>query len=308
MSFSDLDSFEQKLQKYNNEYICEDCIKDNDLENIANCEDDKQKCRYCGQTKKKTAELSAVFRNLKEEIDSKYPSAEETIPIEKGKYMYEPKTIDDIIGNFCAIDNDQLYKDIVDDVFVDEAYDYYSRDDLELDFYSQEWFLFRQNILYEKRYTFPLLQQEMSFLKLLNEFINSNNMFKTIPANSDLYRIRIGKYDNVLDLCPPPREKTPDNRMNPKGIPMFYCSEKEETALKEINVSKIQEIITVAKFNNLKPLYILDFSNITTKVNNVQADFLFSFINDISRPLLSDDINKLSYIPTQIITEYFRYF
>ncbi len=304
MSYSDLSSVEQKMQHYSNEYICEDCIKDNGLESIVNCNGSVQKCRYCNQIKENTVDIPSAFKELENEIANHYYSANDSMPIENSEFIGETLKIYNIIGNFCSIKDTKLYNDIVYDVFAEEIYDACTKEDLEYDYYSSEWFSFRQNVLYKKRF----FQNELNFLNLLNNFIINNNLFKTIDVNCSFYRIRIGKYNNITDLYPPPKEKTPDNRMNPKGIPMFYCSKEEETAIQEVGISKNQEIITVAKFNNLKSLYVLDFSNITTKAENVEAIFLLSFINDISKPLTVQDINKLSYIPTQIITEYFRYF
>lgn len=107
--------------------------------------------------------------------------------------------------------------------------------------------------------------------------------------------------------------KAKQGRINPTGIPVFYCSNKNKIALSECR-PWVGSILTLAKFKLVKELNVLNIASIDT--NN---SFYFSEpdneekirknLSDInkaySKPIVLDDTSDM-YAPTQVISEYFR--
>jgi hypothetical protein len=116
------------------------------------------------------------------------------------------------------------------------------------------------------------------------------------------------------DLGPPPEEKASQNRMSPLGIPMFYAASNAETAKLEIN----ELSGTIAKFEQLTDMKIIDFCSVPiipsifdreNRSHIMEIKFIIDFIADITKPVkkIKDKTIHLEYIPTQVLTEYFRF-
>ncbi len=141
--------------------------------------------------------------------------------------------------------------------------------------------------------------------------------------NSFFYRVRIHEENTVFKTgkelgTPPLGNSVTANRMNPAGIPMFYGAFDKETALKETysDVELSSKIATLAKFEIIKPLKVLDLTVIPKrpslfddKMRSLRwgVDFLEHFIIDIQKPVTKDGKEHIDYVPTQVFTEYIRH-
>ncbi|MEA5000971.1 MAG: HEPN-associated N-terminal domain-containing protein [Endomicrobiaceae bacterium] len=305
--YSDLSLFQQGILEYKDEYICENCIKESNLEEIIYVGlKSKHNCKYCGTATNNVASIYDLLESIKYEIEQEYVPSIDKEPWEDGQYVSEQMDNEDIINDLFSIENDQLREDILK-AFINESYSKHTKSDEECDFYLYSWETFQKDVSEKYRYTFLSQDDHKNFLNELKTYIINESLFKIIEPNSKFHRVRKGIYKNIEELCPPSKEETKDFRMNPKGIPMFYCSSEEETAIKETNISLIQSK-TIAEFYNIKDLIILDLSEKFCICPDGRIKFLHYFVQDISKPLNSKDKIKLLYIPTQILTEYFRYF
>jgi len=127
------------------------------------------------------------------------------------------------------------------------------------------------------------------------------------------------KYTSVTDLGPPAPEKCVySNRMSPAGIPMFYGAFDRDTVIEELIPGKKDTAtqVTIGKFRLLKPINILDLSNIPSAPSIFDKEnrhlretifFLRAFLRDLSKPVSKDGQENIDYVPTQIVTEYFRH-
>ncbi len=120
----------------------------------------------------------------------------------------------------------------------------------------------------------------------------------------------------LLSIGPPPEEKTVSNRMSPAGIVMLYGALDEKTAVREIgDVDPSRTHVTTVAFKVSEPFKVLDLTEIppvpslfdsTKRDNRSSIIFLRSFRSDISEPIEKDDRVHIEYVPTQVVTEYFR--
>lgn len=116
---------------------------------------------------------------------------------------------------------------------------------------------------------------------------------------------------------PPLDRATVPSRMSTAGIPMFYCAFNDDTAKAEttdINDTSKPKV-TTCSFKSRKNLKAIDFRKLQDRISMFDADnfreyhvaqFMHEFVADLSRGIKRDGKEHIKYVPTQILTEYFR--
>ena len=205
----------------------------------------------------------------------------------------------------------------------------YGLNDIERTRYS--WERFCRVVMHQRRYFFlgqdlesddPEVYSPGQVLSTIFDYAQEMGLFKDLPAGSRLVRARFEGNGPPLgtpqDLGPPPAEKANQpNRMSPAGIPMFYACDDEETALKETSSGPGQ--FAVGSFETIRPVIVLDLTRIppvpslferisdSVEVNPRRAlTFLHHIAKEMSRPIERDDRVHISYVPTQVVTEFIR--
>ena len=170
---------------------------------------------------------------------------------------------------------------------------------------------------YERDEFDELSRTPYDILETIGDLVLEQELLRTIPAGTIRVRARPHQEDEefsaVEDLGPPPEEMAiHSNRMSPAGIPMFYGSNTEETALGEIDQ---KGFATVANFETVKEFQVLDLTRIpdVPSLFDQQGDdrrssiiFLTNFLEDFTRKVEKDGREHIEYVPTQVVTEYFR--
>ena len=159
-------------------------------------------------------------------------------------------------------------------------------------------------------------------LDTLAKLINSLNLIRDIPSKTELFRARVHDaaktYSTIGELGPPPKNCARySNRMSPAGIPMFYCSMDNKTALMEVvDSGKNPEVATIGEFALAKNVRILDLTAIPTIPGLFNRDkhsiraaciFLDNFVNDLTKSIKKDGMEHIEYVPSQVVTEYIRH-
>ena len=133
------------------------------------------------------------------------------------------------------------------------------------------------------------------------------------------FRVRVDdaskSHATAADLGPPPREKaTRANRMSPAGIVMFYGAFDRKTAIWE--TWDFKQTVWIAQFRSLRALRLLDLSQLPGIPSIYDQDhreeiaeltFLHDFVEDLVKPIEQDGREHIDYVPTQVVTEYFRH-
>jgi hypothetical protein len=158
-------------------------------------------------------------------------------------------------------------------------------------------------------------------LKEVHKAINDLGLFKIYPKQKlRVFRARQHEsalvYNSSEDLGSPPPHKAKANRMSPAGISMFYGAFDTETCRREIiDEEKKDTVMTIGSFSNLKDLKLIDFTKLKQipslfderfRTKRSTAKFLKDFIEDLSIPVIPDERVHVDYIPTQVVTEYFK--
>lgn len=140
-----------------------------------------------------------------------------------------------------------------------------------------------------------------------------------LPAGELVYRARESKSGEVfstagqLGTCPA-EKAVKTNRMSPPGIPLFYGSFEKETAVAEAQRSSSLQVY-VGTFRLRRDFRVLDLCHIPSvpslydprnRAKRPFLSFLREFSDSVGRPIAHDDRVHLDYIPTQVVSEFFR--
>lgn len=334
------DEISEKLrQNYSCEFICPDCIENKDLKKYVQDNSDEngqEKCFLCERGGIPLLSLGELLVYIRSCICKNYQKAIEELYYDSKEGGYQGTQIDaydlteKLLGSECqkiqqlvreevlecGIMGGELWTPINSSSYVQEDLMHYS------------WERFEQIIRYKYRYTFLALesysnekteiftQSPVDTLKMLEDLIKNLDLFCTLSMGSVLYRARASSVPltQVQEICSPTANLAKDNRMSPRGIPMFYCSTSEKVAVSEIKCAT-NESKYLATFTVLKDLTLLDLTQVPQEYSifseyeerNPGIRFFHSFITEISKPVGNEE-NFIEYIPTQILSEYFRYF
>jgi hypothetical protein len=151
--------------------------------------------------------------------------------------------------------------------------------------------------------------------------VESLGLVRTLPAGHRIWRGRMRRdmdspgYDAAsIGAAPPCR--TTGNRLSSAGISMFYGSATPDVAVAEISAHDPRPFAAVAVFELTRPVSVIDLTAIPTPPSLFDPhgsrlffpiEFIRAFAQDLSRPVALDGREHLDYVPTQIVTEYFRW-
>ncbi|HEY3743951.1 MAG TPA: HEPN-associated N-terminal domain-containing protein [Bryobacteraceae bacterium] len=160
-------------------------------------------------------------------------------------------------------------------------------------------------------------------LETIGRIVESSDLVRRIPVGTTFSRARIHGatryYRSPEALGTPPENKVRyPNRMSPSGIAMFYGALDGYTAVAETKTRKLKasETISVAPFVVTKEFSVVDFSKLppvpslfseASRWERGAIRFLHGFVEDLSKPIKRDGREHIEYVPTQIVTEYFRH-
>ena len=190
------------------------------------------------------------------------------------------------------------------------------------------WREFTETVLHKTRYLFltePIDEINASrpdyipvpdVLDTLGTVVTNLNLVTRLDCRTVCYRARVGQgYKEFSEVSVPPKDHAGAGRMNPAGIPYLYVALDGETARREIKPEK-QEGYTLATLKTKASLLLLNLADLPTRPSIFELDkynerhqlqFLDTFSQEIRQPVSKDGKEHIEYIPTQIISEFFRH-
>lgn len=321
--------------------VCSNCFEESGIEKFIEEHQSHSKCSYCGENgvDVKACELDSVIEHILVSIAHEWGNpANEGLPYEtrEGGWqgtVYDTSELLDIIG--LGNNSGDIYEDICSSIHNQEwcENDPYSLRRHQILMYG--WEGFSDFVLNTARYVFfkaknPSYDEnqhdEMNPVDILDELgliIKRIGLIKKVSASTEIKRVRIVNLTEELssakELGSPPKEfATMANRMSPAGISMFYGAFDIETAIKETyeqRPSNDKKAIC-GRFKPIRELQVIDLSEriyIPSLFDEHEVDirghmrFLINFISDFTKPISREDRAHIDYVPTQIVTEYFRH-
>ena len=320
-------------------YICPDCIQEDGIKEfiIENSTTSVSTCSYCNDTNSKTCNMDLVVGYIHDCLVTEWTDPAEELPFESAEGGFQGNVIDthDLLYHAgINTDDESIIEDISESIHQSHwtKSDYFSlQPDQTL---SYGWKSFCLIVLSKSRYFFlnthnepdnPRQHDEMNPVMILDSvasIIQNLEMIKVIPITTEIKRVRIvndyKEATTASDLGSPPLDFcNMANRMSPAGIPMFYGAFDLETSIKETFEPEpnLTKKAVVGNFYPCRNLNVIDLSQqfkIPTIFDQDQSFrfeklFLYDFIRDFTKPIERADRAHIDYVPTQIVTEYFRH-
>lgn len=317
--------------------ICADCVTDFALKCWISDNIYFTKCKFCEAESDEP--IAASFDEFIEIVltgvrfDWNDPAAEGIIyETAEGGWQAQLTHISEILPDYDISDDDSVIHaiiDVVNNVYWIER-EYYIGDESHRMRWG--WEDFKDFVKHKTRFLFltpdestgsaeiPPSAMLAAIGKTVSNELNDVNLISQVKPDTDLFRIRVGcrEYSSGADLgSPPVKFANQSNRMSPAGIPMFYGALDVKTARAETlnhgqNAGQIVSIGTFRSTRNLRVLDLADLPSIPSVFNESghhrihSLRFLHAFAYDITQPIARDGREHIEYVPTQIVTEYFR--
>lgn len=319
--------------------VCISCFEDYAISNFVIATTDGVGCDYCadsGNHQRPSVDFDDVMPFIFDGICREYTTPEQSLPLDnesESGYFGTVIEKDDLVRYYVelASPSDDLLQKIIDSIEQEawcEPDQLYESAHEELIF---DWQEFRRLICKEARFVFfrygtregnGLQERPVSdILEHIATISERLGLFQTLTSGSEFVRARKWTSKNpypltVTELGPPSAKISAGfpNRMSPPGIPMFYGSDEAKTAIAEITVSGMRQVMT-SRFGLVKKIKVLDLTRIPPLPSifdkqkyhlRSSIKFLKSFLKDFSRSVVRDGHEHVDYVPTQVLTEYFR--
>ena len=326
------------------EFACEDCIEEPSLKRWVSLKANEHTCSYCGRCSTETPLAVAVndlFAFVDEGLRTEYDEALEWYP-----YDSEDKALVGIWSDSyeMADDLEIFANERLRDQFI-ESFDarmFCPRNPYGLSesaAFMSGWRRFVEHVKHHTRYYFladPSAQgggddsrgDELSVDKIptyLGEAVRELGLVREIGIGATLFRARLGSSGETFQDAPqlgtaPTGNITQANRMSPAGIAMFYGAADEQTAIAEVydqngGPSRSAKA-SVGAFRPSRPLHLIDLTGeldlpslFDESVRHLREKvvLLREFARAIAEPIQKDGKERIEYVPTQIVTEYFRH-
>ncbi len=317
-------------------YVCAECFEDYAIKEFVENQNDTETCTYCDGGH--ATHLDHVLEFMAEGIRSEWGEAvDEGIAWEsrEGGWQWNVLNSYELLFEEIGLEVGLNLGDDIASAFIDlewvEKNPYMLRPEQTLIF---GWQNFSELVKHKTRYVFyrskttadedqPDEIEPRDILDEIGRAAINLNLCRTLNAGITIYRIRIigpgVKISTAQELGTPPIEYARfSNRMSPAGIPMFYGALDRETAVAETYVpvpGSTQKLIT-GNFISKTDLSVLDLtvldglpSLFDESYRHLRSSILFlqEFIFDLSKQVIKDGREHIDYVPTQIVTEYFRH-
>lgn len=317
--------------------ICYRCISDPYLRELARKTAAEFNCSFCNRTSRQSP--SAIrFDDLMDAVGtaiSQYYGHVENEPIawdwEDKEYfgttydardlVYEqipmPSARDDVLEAIVASLGHHIWCDK----------DPYSLSQAEM--FLASWEDFCLAVKHQTRYFFSSVEAPeysetipaSALMGTLGHLIQEADMIQVVEPGTPFFRVRARRPREVCDswdsLGPPPPEACVSNRMSAAGISIFYGALELATAKDEVvaNFEPERRCLSAGTWRNTRALSLLDLTRLDEipsfyAVERYVRDrllFLHHFVADISKQVAHDGRVHIEYVPTQILTEYFRH-
>ncbi|MER7728966.1 RES family NAD+ phosphorylase [Streptomyces sp. NPDC096323] len=189
------------------------------------------------------------------------------------------------------------------------------------------WTGFRQQVSHQQRFTLLArtgrhrAPSPLAMLDEVSAVVDRVGLVRTLPAGHQVWRgrmraVAVPPTYVAAGIGSTPPARATANRMSPAGVSMFYGSADVATALAEISAHDPRPYAAVAAFELLRPVPVVDLAAVPSVPSLFDPDretmtgpveFVRSFSEDLSRPVVRDGHEHLAYVPTQLLTEYLRY-
>ncbi|MGR6858951.1 HEPN-associated N-terminal domain-containing protein [Aliivibrio salmonicida] len=301
-------------------YLCSGCVGEKDLALYVRKNGHRGECTYCGNKLRNVVHFDLMMERLIASIFQEYGD-----PNNVG-VAWDRGWCGDVFDSYDLLDRIGIpFESMVlqDDVLTSlEGKEWCKQDFYQLSpsqAYIFGWKKFVDLVKHKSRYSFYRTIEENEyggyeeipaqyFMDSLSGIVDSLNLYKTLPVNSSVIRVRIHarkeKWNTAKQLGSPPLEcSTYANRMSPSGISMFYGAFDRRTAIAETyEITNEDKVATVGTFELTRDLKFIDFSELPNQegfFSGVERSyrhklaFIYEFLDDLTAPVSKDGLEHI---------------
>lgn len=307
--------------------FCSDCFQNEGLKFFIVSENVVDKCASCGTQDKRVSNWPSILNYVQKYINKIYKEGSSENP---GNFR-----INDVLESMGFRAHTNIKTKLMKEL---ENKTYFRLQDIDVQNLSLPslWHKLKDIIKYESRFfstdyqVHKNVKYKITFDKLDKSMIEFNNLIvKVYNPGTIFYRAR-ANLKNILECnsnhlgAPPKDDAVFSTRISPAGIPFFYSSLDKMTALNEIKGKAKNYILGKWFLGTETPCRIIDLSRVQLKPYYDNSDlpdcfsersinernfilFIKELGKDFSKPIQKKkQYNNIDYIPTQVITEYFK--
>ena len=320
--------------------VCPHCFEEESLQDFIRSRGGKHPCTYCGAVDEGTCMLDELLDHAMDCIKKEWAHpVDEGLPYETREGGWQVAEVIDTQELFERVGfyalNDDLQNKIntaVDDDEWCERNPYLLRRDQTL---MYGWKEFSTFVMHKARYVFLNATPEsyddsrpdeihpVTILEEIGNLAEEIGLIVKIETDTSLFRVHI--VDQIESLTsakrlgsPPLDQAIYSNRMSPAGISMFYGALDLNTAILEtFDTDKgSRKKAAYGIFSPVRSLRVLDLTKIPDipsifdlARHNIRPGimFLHDFLKDFTKRISKDEKPHIEYVPTQVVTEYFRH-
>lgn len=313
--------------------ICYLCLSEPVLKEFVRDHADRVQCDFCDRKHRKNAavEFNSVMEVIGDAIRQYYSIASDTLSYDREDETYMGSTYDtrDVLDDLgWPSNNDSVIEEIVECLGHETWCDRHPYSLSGVERYDSSWEQFCKTVKHKVRYFFGDVEEEKysetipvpEMLGTIEELTERADMIVTLDQGESFYRVRHHPKGQSCstwrELGAPPPERAMASRMSAAGISVFSAGLDMMTARAETTFrARRGWIFTGARWRSTRPLRILDLTR-TPSIPSVYATprydrydlvFLLHFVQSVSQPVIPDDRVHIEYVPTQIVTEFFRH-
>lgn len=309
--------------------VCAACFSDRDLRKWIHAHGGPRGCDACKSHDSPTAKFEQVVERIEYSLSRYYGRAIDQLGYNsaEGGYLGEHWDSWDMLGridlDFPRDHEGRLFSALVY-AMTEEPWCDFDVGALNPDRAMwTSWESFCETVKHKRRFFFHDTGRDdrdsftpASLLSTIAYASEKMGLVTELPYGVALWRARTdiakGRRVTAKDFGPPPVEfALQSNRMNPIGIPMLYLASSKRTALKETRSSEAK----VGRWRSTRALRVLDLRDLPpvpgvfSDASREQAHtlrFMKAFAADIMKPVARDSQVHIDYLPSQVVTEFFR--
>lgn len=259
--------------------------------------------------------------------------------VEDNEQLLQPLQTEEVVATLLNGSVEPAAFDLVSGLtaeLVHQAQDWFERFDMDHEAGVQfEWDDFEHSLKHESRLLSPTTstqpetapEKNYAFVRSLLVFAEERaGLVRTLSTGTKLYRARTERDSRALEakvrdspareLGPAPAERVTAGRMNAQGVPMLYVAGDAETACAEVASHSPYDEAVAGTFILQQPLRILDLTQVppprsvfdeTQDEGDDRLNSLNFYKDRITRPVILDNNHPVDYVPSQMLTEAFRW-
>jgi RES domain-containing protein/ribosomal protein L37AE/L43A len=311
---------------------CPDCVEDDFLKDLIRQNASVRQCNYCGKRTRgaSAAPLEAILPAVASALNYFYAEPTEAGVPYDGGWVFEPTDTADALMGVAFSAQDDLFEDVVgsfwNTAWVSAAEGHWASSHRNEE-WSYAWQAFAEKVKHQSRYFFmpgaadsvdSYQNAPLDVLGLVGEMACDLGLVVQLPEKMTIFRVRERVANADWPICDEqlgaPRSHLANaGRMNPAGISYLYSSKTRQGALAEVLRGPPCHAV-VGEFETVRPLMVLDLTCLPllpsvfdeTKRRSREAIlFLNDFVADICQPVQKDGREHISYVPSQVVSEFF---